>query len=511
MMRVVSGEEMRQIDRFTMKEIGLAGEVLMENAGRAVVASLTSKLSMGDKITVLIGSGNNGGDGFVIARGLLELGYFVDVWLIPSKNRIKGEALYHMNVFERSGFQLQQYSEKALVSCLPTYTVIIDTLLGTGVEGPLRSPYKEIIPMINRLSAKIISVDIPSGLPSDGGMNFEDAVRAENTVTLHLPKIGAYTYPSADYYGQLDIVDIGIPDKSHEVIKSNCFLWKENDVKRTLPVRMENSHKGTYGKAMILAGSREMTGAAILAAKSCHRAGSGLVTLAIPEEIHPIVASNVIEATFSICPSKDGSFHLNDCASLLSLSEYNGVGVGPGIGRKSSLEPVIADFLENTQCPLVIDADGLYHLHALLPQLKSRQGETILTPHTGEMARLLGCQVKDVEENRFSLSKQFAKEYGVFLILKGPYTIVTTPDERQFINTTGTPAPAKGGSGDVLTGMILAFIMQHTSIQEALSNAVYFHGKTAELLVEKEGTEFDILSSDLIQFLPKALRTVVNG
>ncbi|MBU8908768.1 NAD(P)H-hydrate dehydratase [Desertibacillus haloalkaliphilus] len=511
-MRVVTGEEMHQIDRFTIEEIGLAEELLMENAGQAVVRKLLTWIEKTDRIAVVIGVGNNGGDGFVIARALQEKGYVVDTWLVPEEDRVKGAARYHMDVYKRSGFSLYPYSDQkgTFAATFPHYTVIIDTLLGTGGKGPLRHPYNEIVETMNNSQAEVISVDLPSGLAANEGGQSTPCVHATRTITLQCPKLSAYMYPEANDYGELEVVDIGIPNKAIEKVAPNRSIWGETDVRQTLPKRQASSHKGNHGKVSIIAGSQGMTGAAILAGRACHRSGAGLVTLAVPDIIHDIVASQVVEATFKPLASRDGGLDGLETANDLRVDQFDAIAIGPGIGRCTHLETIVSGLLKNYTDPLIIDADGLFHLQQLLPQLKERKAETILTPHAGEMARLLGCSVQEVERNRFSLSEQFAKEYGIYLVLKGPYTIVTTPKGQQFVNTTGNPALAKGGSGDVLTGMILAFIAQHQSIQTAINNAVFLHGKVADVLVEQDSSVLDVLATDVIDTLPRVLRAFLS-
>lgn len=512
-MRVVTGSEMHQIDRFTIDKIGLGEEVLMENAGRAVFTHMKQYIDKADTIAILIGAGNNGGDGFVIARYLLEDNYKVDVWVVPQEDRIKGTARYHMNVFKRAGYEYKQVDMNGgepFYSSISLYTVIIDSLLGTGVKGSIREPYDKMIAAINRLSnKKIIAVDLPSGVPADGGELVSEAVLATHTVTLQCPKIGAFTFPVANYYGILEVVDIGIPKNAVETIAKQRFLWREEEVKHTLPVRKRQSHKSDYGKGFIIAGSLTMTGAAILTAKACHRAGAGLVTLAVPDCIHSIVANKVIEATFVPCPSENGQFKscMKNWQQLAEL--FDAIAIGPGIGRSQAVGQMVEEVLRMNKA-LVLDADALFHLKDFLPALKERRSPTILTPHSGEMARLLGVTVAELEQNRFYYSEQFAKEYGVFLVLKGPYTIVATPSGQQYINTTGNPALAKGGSGDVLTGIILAQLLQQTTVQEAISNAVFLHGKAADLLVEEKASQYDVVASDIISYLPRTFKTILS-
>lgn len=506
---MVTGEEMRQIDRYAIEEIGLKEELLMENAGQAFVNEITSLLDKKTaKIAVLIGAGNNGGDGFVISRSLLEKGYHVDVWLIPPLEKVKGTARYHMDVYLKSGFGLISYhtiANEGFMQQLTNYTHVVDALLGTGFKGTLRSPYKEIIEQVNRSNCSVFSVDLPSGITADGtDVETLVAIKASHTISFQCPKLSSFIYPSREYYGNLSIVDIGIPKLAVVKVSSKRHLWTEEDVTRTLPVRRPSSHKGSHGKGLIIAGSKSMTGAPILTTRACHRLGAGLVTLATPCSAHPAIASQLIEATFHLCPSKNGEIDDLNISNDVLEKRYDAIAIGPGLGRNNNgffIEALIKGYHK----PLIIDADGLYYLKNFLPELLARKEATILTPHLGEFAYLTNESIEMIEKNRFQLSKEFAKKYGVYLVLKGPYTIVTTPEGHQFINATGNASLAKGGTGDVLTGMLLALIMQQTDVQMAISNATFLHGRAADYLTENGWSSLSVVASDLVNVMPQVL------
>lgn len=510
---MVTGEEMRQIDRYAIEEIGLKEELLMENAGQAFVNCILPLLEKDTaRIAVLIGVGNNGGDGFVISRSLLEKGYQVDVWLIPPTNKLKGAARYHLEVFLKCGYRFLSYGATAsagFAEKIIRNTHVVDALLGTGLEGPLRSPYKEIIENVNQLDCTIFSVDLPSGLSADGDSEISSAIKADHTITLQRPKLGAFTYPSREYYGVLFTVDIGIPRLAIDQVSTDRFQWTEKDVIQTFPVRKPSSHKGSHGKALIIAGSKTMTGAPILTTKACLRLGAGLVTLATPDLAHETIASQIIEATFHLCPSKNGEIDYLNLNDEFLDNSYDAIAVGPGIGR-SNKGMFLESLLKSYDKPLIIDADGLYYLKNYLNMLPTRKGVTVLTPHLGEFAYLTEHSIGTIEKHRFQLSKQFAIRYGVYLVLKGPYTIVTTPSGQQFINTSGNSALAKGGTGDVLTGMVLALVMQQKDVQSAISNAVFLHGKAADYLTSNGFSPISIVASDLVEAMPQVLNHFEN-
>ncbi|HET7615336.1 MAG TPA: NAD(P)H-hydrate dehydratase, partial [Bacillales bacterium] len=454
------------------------------------------------------GTGNNGGDGFVIARVLKDEGYDVDAWLIPPEKKVKGDARKHFEIFEAAGYAAKSYvrHEKDFKACLLRCAVIVDALLVTGVRGEARPPYKEVITEVNASDAFVVSVDVPSGVPADGGNVDGAAVRADLTITLQCQKTGAFLFPGAGYYGAVETVGIGIPRKVIREMAARREMWTEAKFKGTFPKRGAASHKGSHGKGLLVAGSREMPGAAVMAGKSALRGGSGLLTVAVTDENRAIVASLLPEATYRVWDSVDGAFSGDFPFDLA----YDAVAVGPGIGRGEGALALTEKLLRECEAPLVVDADGLYSLSTLKSVLKSRTGQTVLIPHPGEMARLAGLSVEEVQSRRFQVSRDFAREFGVWLVLKGPYTIVSAPDGAQYVNPTGNAALAKGGTGDVLTGLILAFIMQHSQLQPAVSNAVYAHGKAADGLVENRHSKIDVLATDLIEAFPQTLHRLLS-
>lgn len=297
MIPIVTSDEMYAIDREVTERIGISADSLMENAGQALFSALKERIPRTADVAVLAGAGNNGGDGFVVARMLKSYGYETDVWLVPPKEKVKGAARTALEVYERSGYSWIPYegNEREFAMRAPHYDVIIDALLGIGVKGEVRSPYQEIIEQVNRSRAVVYAIDVPSGVPADGG-DVAVAVRADVTFTIQCPKLGAYTFPAADYYGELAVVDIGIPPL---VVKTNAacrFVWERSDVMGTMPKRKRFSHKGTYGKLLVVGGSQAMAGAVTLAAKAALRSGAGLVTMAVPETVYEAVANRVPEA-----------------------------------------------------------------------------------------------------------------------------------------------------------------------------------------------------------------------
>ncbi len=507
-MQIVTKDEMYAIDRKAM-QLGLRGEMLMENAGQAVVNALLRSLSKDERIMIVIGKGNNGGDGFVIARMLKSYGYDVAVWLAAENYEISGDAKKAMLVYERSSYDyrtIHKESFEAFRESLAKSTLVIDALLGIGVKGMLRTPYKEIISLINAQQGKrIVAIDLPSGVSADGGP-VADAIQAHETIVIHHPKLGAFTYPSRHFYGDVHVVNIGIPPAISDQVEEKRFVWTSHDVMRTFPERSPTAHKGDYGKGLLIGGSKSMSGAITMSAKAALRSGSGLITIAMPEEAVIPIASRVMEAMYMPCPSELGQF---SGEFSTNLNGFDAIAIGPGMGRREGSRNMIKKVIERP-IPLLIDADGLFHLSSMKERLRDRVAPTIVTPHEGEMARLLGVSVEEVNRSRFQLSRQFAMEYGVYLVLKGPFTICTTPTGCQYVNSTGNVSLAKGGSGDVLTGIMLAFMMQGDSLQEAICNATFVHGLVSDELVSKEHSPIDLIASDLIAGLPRVYKLIAS-
>lgn len=486
-------EEMYAADRYTIDQVGVRDETLMECAGQAVISALLPWLRTTDAITVLAGVGNNGGDGFVIARRLKNLGFKAQLWLIPPLKKVRGAALCALNCFQASGYHHHQYHAK-LYSRIAQSDVIIDALLGIGMNGELRSPYDEVIRAVNESDAIVYSVDIPSGVSADGA-DVSLAVQADVTFTIQHPKLSAFLYPAASCYGKLEVVDIGIPPQASGCLTNQRLLWTEQDYLAALPQRSADAHKGSNGRGLIAGGCPTMLGAPLISAAACLNSGIGLLSLAIPKASRPAAAGRILEATYLDCEEEDGYLTHLEVPSQTSV-----VAVGMGLSRDPRCAGILLDILSKN-IPTVIDADGLFHLQGQFELLHRRTAVTVLTPHMGEMARLCGCSVDRVRRERFSISREFAVEHGVYLVLKGPYTIVTTPEGDQYVNTSGNAGLAKGGSGDALTGIIAAYLPNYSDPGKAIINAVYAHGKAADNLVRQGMRPESLTASDLVSAL----------
>lgn len=503
-MFIVTAKEMYDIDRHTMKEIGLPGHVLMENAGREIFRNIISLFERTERITVFVGAGNNGGDGFVIARYLMEHDYNVRVFQVVPDELIQGDALLHKKIYLNSNGEIFSLIDHGVEEIIKNSDVIIDSLLGIGKKGALREPYQDVIKRINESDARVISVDIPSGLPADEGVPFTVAVQADYTFIVGAMKMTAVLPDTASYYGEWKVVEIGFSKRTMEKYTTRR-LYGSDQFQATLPRRRAYAHKGDHGKGFIIGGSARMPGAITMATEAALVAGAGLVTAGTLQEIIPIIASRIPEAMFKILKEEDGLLVWDN---HLDVSAYDAIAAGVGMGRSKQGEELIKQVLKAATCPVLVDADGLYHLSNLLPILKSRDAVTIVTPHAGEMARLLELRVEETLTSPFQHTKDFAEDYGVYVVLKGKYTIITSPDGKQMVDATGNPGLAKGGSGDVLTGIMLAMILQNQTIFSAICNACHLHGTSADLAVQHKHSVYDLTATDIIAWIREVYRMI---
>ena len=514
-MKVVTGEEMKEIDRFAIEELEIPGELLMERAGQKTAEAAFDFLEKPATSTVIVlaGTGNNGGDGFVAARRLLRLGVKTEVFLLGDESKIKGEAWTNLEILNDLEIKVNQLKGREdileLNSLLQKADLIVDALLGTGIKGRLRGLYPELIKLVNQVETEVVAVDIPSGVEADTGKVKTIGVKADKTITFALPKLGLIIYPGANYTGSLEIADIGLPTQAVSSKQINCELLTKAEVSPLLPRREPNSHKGDYGKTLILAGSKGMTGAAALTANSLLRAGGGLAPLGVPESLNPILEAKLTEVMTTPLPETEGSLSKKAFSQVEELAkERDLLVVGPGMGRLESTAQLVSWVLE-LEKPLVLDADGLNAVAdlGLQEKLANRENEAILTPHPGELARLSGRKLVEIEANRIEVAAQFAKKHGVVLVLKGARTVIAAPGGELYLNWTGNSGLATGGSGDVLTGFISGMWAQGLSAIHAALVGVYLHGKAADLAA-KDWTEYSLLPTDLCSYLPKAIKKI---
>jgi len=516
-MKVVTGAEMKEVDRYTIEEVGISGLVLMENAGREVAQAAVELLDdLKDRmVIVLAGRGNNGGDGFVVSRLLIEQGFEVKTILLGKKEDISGDAKLNLDILDKLEAKVWEISSKEevleLKLLLDKSDLIVDALLGTGIKGELRGLYPEVITMVNNSPTAVLAVDIPSGVEADTGKIADIAVRADQTITFALPKIGTILYPGADFVGDLQIADIGIPQMVIAKQEFKVDFITSEFINKLLPTRAADSHKGSYGKLLLVAGSTGMTGAAALATQASLRAGAGLVTLGVPRSLNPILESKLTEAmTYPLADSKEGILARESVIEIKRLINNRDVlGIGPGLTANDEIAYIVNHLLENVNKPIVVDADALNVIYDL-NSLKERTAPTVLTPHPGELSRLINQSIEGISDNSLEIAKNFASEYNVILVLKGARTIIATPQGEVYINSTGNSGMATGGSGDVLTGLISGLLAQGIDGVDATIIGVYLHGLAADLAAD-ELTEYSLLPSDIIDYLPQAIRAVKSG
>lgn len=514
-MKVLTAAEMKEIDRKTIEEIGIPGPVLMENAGLQVVRALKEKFPepQKERIVIVAGKGNNGGDGLVVARHLFNQGCNPLVFLLASKAEIKGDAAINLKITASTGVpivevnSIQEWKKQRLY--LFQSTIIIDAIFGTGLMKPAENLYAVAIEDINRARGFKISIDIPSGLSSDSYQLIGPCVKANLTVTLGVPKIAHIFPPAEEYVGELIVADISIPRFLFDDKKLNLELVEKNTLYPYFRKRKKDTHKGTYGHLFILSGSMGKTGAAAMAGKAALKMGAGLVTVGTPASCLPIVARSMMELmTESLAETEEKTISSQALPKVFELLEgKDAILLGPGISTHPSTSELVLSLIPKIKIPAVIDADGLNIISHRPDILRSIQAKTVLTPHPGEFARLLGCSTKEVVERKLDLVPSFAEKYGVYLVLKGYRTLVAAPDGRVFINSTGNPGMATAGSGDVLSGMIGSLIMQEKDFLGAILAAVYVHGLSSDLAVARLGERF-LTAGDIIRYFPQAMKAM---
>jgi len=517
-MYIVTANQMKALDQRTIQEVGIPGAVLMENAGRGTVEAMLYQFpdQKNGPIHILCGRGNNGGDGFVIARYFLNFGVEVNVYLFTSVDSVQGDAGINLQAFHNMGGRILEVEDEAAFNNirdeLGRAGIIVDALLGTGLSSEVKGLYRAVIDHINSLeNIPIVSVDVSSGLDAATGKILGTAVKASLTCTYGLPKIGHFTYPGRENTGELEVVDIGIPESLIEASGINTFLQEEDDFIGLIPKRKPDSHKGTYGHVLVVAGSPGKTGASSLAGHAAMRAGAGLVTLGVPDSLRSIVEEKTKEVMTESLPDVDEGYLGIDSWSKLAemLKNKSVVAVGPGLSDRAETGELVLKLIEEADVPLVIDADGLNLLAKNKDVLKKAKKTPVLTPHPGEMAKLTGLSVTEIQADRINIASSFAKEYGVILVLKGASTVIAEPEEKIFINTTGNPGMASGGMGDVLAGFIASLIAQGIDSLDATRMAVFIHGAIGDFISE-ERAETGILASDITEKIPGFLKPYIK-
>lgn len=519
---LVTTEQMRELDRRTIEDCGVKGEVLMERAGGGVAALVRRMAEIAGFVNPMIhliaGRGQNGGDVFVVARLLKEVGYQVEVWLAGHINQISGDALIHfgkMKQAEIDTYEIPTMEDWQMLAKNPFYAeIIVDGILGTGISGPARGPAAGAIQYIRKCAqdSLVVSIDIPSGVNGDTGAAEGDAVVADLTATIGLPKVGLVSQNAIDNVGSLDVVDIGIPDELIEELTpaDNVDLLHLNNLKQLFKRRSRNSHKGNYGHVLVVGGSRLHTGAASLCSRAALRSGAGLVTALVPCSLQTAVACDTPELmVWPGVETHDGELSEENIAWLEdNMSRFNSVVIGPGMAISDSTKKIVGWMLDNVDVPVVFDADALNVWAEEPERLKQSKASGIFTPHPGELARLLGTDAATIQADRRVSAERAVDLLGGIVVLKGAGTLVAEKGKPIQVNLNGNPGMATGGSGDVLSGIISGFLAQHFTPFDAARCGVFVHGRAGDYGAWRR-CQAGLLAGDITEELPYALRDLV--
>lgn len=509
---------MQEMDRLAIESHGIPGLELMESAGkgaaRVLLAQFADCLKAG--VGIICGKGNNGGDGFVIARYLADQHVRVTVYLLAKTSAIKGDAAANLKRLAPLKIPVIEIPDEGVfsqnISGMVQHGLLVDAILGTGLSADVKGFYKTVIDTINQSPTPVFAVDIPSGLNSDTGQPCGTCIRAQTTATFALPKIGHFIYPGAEYTGRLEIIDIGIPDAAVQTVRPKQHLLTAEWIRRRLQPRSADTHKGRTGHLLVVAGSVGKTGAAALTAASAMRAGAGLVTLSIAESLHPLAETLVLEVmTAPLTETRYGV--LGDTAGDDIKKLVAGkacLAIGPGIGQAEETRSLIQKIIPQIEIPMVIDADGLNNLTGQTQLLQHLKAPAVLTPHPGEMARLINATPAEVQQNRLKCARDFATNFNVHVVLKGAATVIAHPDGKAYINPTGNSGMASGGMGDVLTGVLAGFITQGSTPEAAAHAAAYLHGAAADTLAKTIGP-FGYLAGEVMNAIPGEIKKLFEG
>lgn len=521
-MELLTGPEMKRVDRRAMEELGIPGVLLMENAGLRVYEEVASfGPLLGKPVVVACGRGNNGGDGFVTARHLDAAGARVHVLLLARPGDYRGDAAVNLRLLTHTGASLHHILEEKDLSrvdaCLTGAHCVVDALLGTGIEREVEGLYRQVMERINQYPGKVVAADIPSGINADTGEVMGAAVKAWSTITFAFPKKGLFFYPGRDFCGTIKVADIFIPPHLGREEGSRLYLTTGEDAQKLLPPRPGDSHKGSCGRVLLLAGSTGFSGAAYLAAMGAQRSGAGLVTLGVPVSQQPVLAAKLVEVmTVPLQETPGGTLSAGALKVLEeNLQASDALAFGPGLGRGPEIKKILLALLAGYPGPLVIDADGL---NVLAPEvsgsegrpLKSAKATPVLTPHPGEMARLTGLPPDRIARDPVGLVREKARQWESVVVLKGAPTVIGLPDGEVYVNPTGNDGMATGGTGDVLTGIIAGLAAQGSSSRDAAVAGVYLHGLAGDLAAAEKGRR-GMTATDLLAALPGALQALEDG
>lgn len=515
-MKLVTAKEMKALDVQAQNDYAMPGILLMDNAAQAVAEAVHEALTAleGERVVIFCGGGNNGGDGLGAARWLQSYGVSVRAFIVGAAlEAVQGDAALELAMFTKAGGRVEALSTEddwVLAELAASKAdVLVDALLGTGFHGELEGDVLRACELLNKSEKYILAVDIPTGVNADNGAVSEQAVRADHTVTMALVKTGLLLYPGREYCGDIELADISMPVKLVEEYKSDKYRLTDEIVRELLPLRKANAHKGDAGRVVICAGSPGYTGAAALASDAAVKAGAGLVSLYTPLSSRDVLAIKLTEVMvhglLERMPGILGGGAASDVASSAEAADV--LAIGPGLGTSESTQEAVRTILQKITTPVVIDADALTALAGHTEILAAMQAQKVLTPHPGEMARLTGLEIAEIEADRINVAKKYAEEWQAIVVLKGAPTVIGCPNGTVYVNSTGNSSLATGGSGDVLTGIIAGLAAQEISLQEAAICGVYLHGLAAELT----GIDIGLAAGELAALLPQAREQVLYG
>ena len=515
-MKLVTAKEMKALDVQAQTDYAMPGILLMDNAAQAVAEAVHEALTAleGERVVIFCGGGNNGGDGLGAARWLQSYGVSVRAFVVGAAlDAVQGDAALELAMFTKAGGRVEALSTEddwVLAELAASKAdVLVDALLGTGFHGELEGDVLRACELLNKSEKYILAVDVPTGVNADNGAVSENAVRADHTVTMALVKTGLLLYPGREYCGDIELADISMPVKLVEEYQSDKYRLTDEIVRELLPLRKANAHKGDAGRVVICAGSPGYTGAAALASDAAVKAGAGLVSLYTPLSSRDVLAIKLTEVMvhglLERMPGILGGGAASDVASSAEAADV--LAIGPGLGTSESTQEAVRTILQKITTPVVIDADALTALAGHTEILAAMQAQKVLTPHPGEMARLTGLEIAEIEADRINVAKKYAEEWQAIVVLKGAPTVIGCPNGTVYVNSTGNSSLATGGSGDVLTGIIAGLAAQEISLQEAAICGVYLHGLAAELT----GIDIGLAAGELAALLPQAREQVLYG
>ncbi len=520
-MNVVTPKQSREIDKRAIEEFGIPGIVLMENAAFQTHKIIEKLYPSAIKVLILAGHGNNGGDGLALARIFHSSGKEAEVLLFGDEHNLSFDAKQNLYIIEKLQIPfvfLNSSTEEAdcrrlIRDTLSRADVVADALLGTGLSKPLEGHFKIAVEILNDLSylsarkIPVISLDIPSGISGENGSVLGAAVYASDTIAFGYPKIGHFFYPGKMHTGKLHVVPISLPPDSAEALGVSVFTLDEGEAALKLKKRLPWGHKGTFGKVAVIAGSTGMTGAACLTASAALKSGAGIVTVAVPSTLNPILENKLTEVmTYPLKDTGHGTLS-RDCISDLQafLADKDVLAIGPGLGREDDIYDILEYILTKQSIPIVLDADGLNHISKNLRLLIDCKASVVITPHPGEMTRLTGMTAEEISARPVETASEFAKKTGAIVLLKGATSIVANPEGEIYINNTGNNGMATAGSGDVLTGIIAGLIAQKYEPFDAAVLGVFIHGLAGDEAARGKGQD-SLMAGDILEDMPSAIK-----